>query len=79
LLSPGDYRNLFRRAGCNEFQLLPVTGYWGFIRMKQRWKGRLLAIPVETVFAAVSSPILAFLRGSFVNPWLVMVARKAAQ
>lgn len=79
LLSSGDYRRLFGRAGCNDFQLLPVTGYWGFIRMKQRWKGRLLSIPVETVFEAVSWRPLSFLRGSVVNPWLVMLARKPAQ
>jgi SAM-dependent methyltransferase len=77
LLSAGDYRRLLRRAGCGEARLLPVQGYWGFIRMKQRLKGRLLAFPVETLFRLVSSDALRSLRGSPANPWLVLTARKA--
>lgn len=76
LLSAGDYGRLFAQAGCFEPQLLPVKGYWGFIRMKQRVKGRLLVFPIETVFNAVSTEVLRGLRGSPVNPWIVMCMRK---
>ena len=78
LLAPRDYEALFRSAGCNLFRLLPVTGYWGFIRMKKRWKGRLLALPVEAVFSTVSAGPLKFLRGSPISPWLVMLMKKNA-
>jgi len=76
LLSAGDYRRMFADAGCTRARLLPVKGYWGFIRMKQRLKGRLLAYPVEAVFGAVSTPLLGAFRGSPINPWIVMTAEK---
>jgi SAM-dependent methyltransferase len=76
LLSAGDYRTMFQRAGCNRFTPMPVQGYWGFLRMKQSWKGRLLAMPVETVFRAVSTPVGSILRTSPINPWLVMLCQK---
>jgi SAM-dependent methyltransferase len=78
LLSSHDYRALFAAAGCGAGQLLPVKGYWGFLRMKQRRRGRLLAWPVESIFSLVSQPSLSFLRGSPVNPWLVMLFRRDA-
>lgn len=77
LLSAGDYRRLFAAAGCARSQLLPVKDYWGFIRMKERFKGRLLAFPVETIFNAVSIEALRGLRGSPVSPWLVMASEKS--
>ena len=76
LLSAGDYRRLFAAAGCRESRLLPVKDYWGFIRMKQKRSGRLLAWPVETVFSLVSTPALRALRGSPISPWIVMAAEK---
>jgi SAM-dependent methyltransferase len=76
LLSAGDYRRLFAAAGCRESRLLPVKDYWGFIRMKQKRAGRVLAWPVETVFSLVSRPAFRSLRGSPISPWLVMAARK---
>jgi SAM-dependent methyltransferase len=76
LLSAGDYRRLFAQAGCARTRLLPVMGYWGFIRMKQHLKGRLLAFPVESIFRLVSADGMRALRGSPVNPWLVLSARK---
>ncbi len=76
LLSAGDYRRLFAAAGCRQSRLLPVKDYWGFIRMKQKRSGRLLAWPVETVFSLVSTPALRMLRGSPISPWLVMAAEK---
>ena len=76
LLSAADYRRLFWAAGCGSVRLLPVKGYWGFIRMKQRLAGRIMAFPVETIFNAVSTEALRALRGSAINPWLVMAARE---
>ena len=76
LLSPGDYRHMFQQAGCNVFRLLPVAGYWGFINLRKAWKGRLLALPVQTIFRLVSTKALRALRGSPLSPWLVGLAQK---
>jgi SAM-dependent methyltransferase len=75
LLSAGDYRGLFGEAGCTEFQLQPVNGYWGFLRKNQSLKGRVVTWPVRGVFNLVSSGTFGFLRGSVVSPWLVMMMR----
>jgi SAM-dependent methyltransferase len=75
LLSAGDYRSLFTEAGCSQFELQPVNGYWGFLRKGQNWKGRMITWPVRTVFNLVSTDALKFLRGSVINPWLVMMMR----
>ena len=77
LLSYGDYQQLFRPADCSKFQLLPVTGYWGFVRRKKSLKGRLSMLPVEAVFNLVSRPGLSGLRNSSINPWLVVLGTKA--
>lgn len=76
LLSAADYRRLFAAAGCSRTQLLPVRDYWGFVRMKERFRGRLLAFPVEAVFKFVSTEAFRGLRGSPVSPWLVMAAER---
>ena len=77
LLSAGDYRRLLGTVGFVRPRLQPVTGYWGFVRMKQHLKGRILALPVEAVFRAVSSPPLRGLRGSPISPWIVMTAERS--
>jgi len=77
LLSAGDYERMFSEAGCQNARTLPVKGYWGFVRMKQSWKGRMMAFPIDTVFSMVSNPGLGFLRGSIVNPWLAMLFRRS--
>lgn len=76
LLSSGDYRRLFGAAGCNTFRPMPVQGYWGFLRMKRTWKGRMMAFPVEMIFRLVSTEPGAILRPSPINPWLVMLCGK---
>lgn len=76
LLSAGDYRRLFGEAGCSEFELQPVNGYWGFLRKGQSWKGRLVTWPVRSVFNIVSTDAFKFLRGSVISPWLVMMMRR---
>lgn len=73
LLSAGDYRRLFGEAGCTGFALQPVTNYWGFVRKGRSWKGRLVTLPVRSVFNLVSTDAFRFLRGSFISPWLVMM------
>jgi SAM-dependent methyltransferase len=76
LLSASDYGTLFAQAGCACTSLLPVDRYWGFIRAKRTLKGRVLAFPIETLFRIVSFDTLKSLRGSPLNPWLVLVSRK---
>jgi hypothetical protein len=78
LLSAGDYRALFGLAGCRDWRALPVKNYWGFHRLNQTRRGRLLAAPVKTVFALSSLGGFGWLRTTPVNPWLVLVGRKPA-
>lgn len=78
LLSAGDYRKLFGQVGCADFRLLPVNGYWGFLRKQNSWKGRVVTWPVKTVFDLVSQERFGMLRGSPINPWLVMMMNKRA-
>jgi SAM-dependent methyltransferase len=73
LLSISDYRKLFREAGRGRAVALPVEGYWGFMRSKKNWKGRLLGMPVRFLFWLVSREQLAFLRGSPLSPWIVVL------
>lgn len=77
LLSLADYRRLFESAGLGGVRAEPVRGYWSFCRSRQSIKGRLLAIPIRTLFSLVSRPYLAFLRASPFNPWLVVRAEKS--
>lgn len=76
LLSVADYRRLFQRAGCATATAQPVAGYWGFIRSKHSLKGWLLSLPVRTMFWLVSRPRLRLLRGSPLNPWIVVLVHK---
>lgn len=76
LLSVGDYERLFRRAGTGAATALPVENYWGFIRSRHSWKGTLLGMPVRFVFWLVSRPGMGFLRGSPINPWVVVMLQK---
>lgn len=76
LLAASDYRQLFARAGCEASRMMPVHGYWGFIRRKKSVKGALTAYPLEALFQSLSTPALSWLRGSPVSPWLVMLMKK---
>lgn len=76
LLSVGDYQRLFMQAGCGPAQALPVENYWGFIRSRHSIKGMVFGLPVRFVFWLVSRPGMGFLRGSPVNPWLVVMLQK---
>ncbi|WP_457424698.1 class I SAM-dependent methyltransferase [Roseateles sp. P5_E7] len=77
LLSVGDYERLFRQAGTGGATALPVENYWGFIRSQHSLKGKLFGAPVRFVFWLVSRPGLASLRGSPINPWVVVMLQKA--
>jgi SAM-dependent methyltransferase len=76
LLSAGDYRRLFAPGGLDRSRLLPVTGYWGFVRRKKDWKRRAISLPAEAVFHLVSLPGAGVLRSSPISPWLVMLLQK---
>jgi SAM-dependent methyltransferase len=76
LLSFADYQQLFRPAGVDRFNLLPVNGYWGFVRRKRTFKGRLSMMPVEAMFKFVSRSGAEPLRDSVLNPWLVVCGTK---
>jgi SAM-dependent methyltransferase len=78
LLSVADYRRLFEEAGATRTQALPVRGYWGFVSSRRTVKGSLLSVPVRSVFWLLSQPALAWLRGSIVDPWIVVSAEKKA-
>jgi SAM-dependent methyltransferase len=75
LLSCGDYFHLFRRFGCVRATALPVENYWSFTNSKKTLKGRLLAAPIASLLRLVSR--VAVLRGSPLNPWLVVMVEKA--
>jgi SAM-dependent methyltransferase len=76
LLSAGDYRRLFAPGGLDRARLLPVNGYWGFVRRRNDWKKRMVALPVEAVFHFLSMPAMEVFRPSPVSPWLVMLLQK---
>lgn len=76
LLSVGDYERLFRSAHTGPATVLPVEHYWGFIRSQQSFKGLLLGWPVRFIFWLVSRPAFSALRGSPLNPWLVVLLQK---
>lgn len=78
LLSVGDYRELFQSAGCDRVKPLPIEGFWGFITMRQSFKGRLFSAPIRAVFSLVSKPFFAFLRGTIIVPWIAIGGRKHA-
>ena len=76
LLSHRDYVNLFLEAGCQSASLLPNQNYWGFIRAKNSLKGKVFSLPVKFLFWLASQDSLRFLRGSFLNPWIIVALQK---
>lgn len=75
LLSRGDYQQLFRDAGAarSRASTLPNERYWSFAHSRRSLKGRLLAVPVRSVFWLVSRSWLSSLRSSPLNPWIVVL------
>ena len=76
LLSVGDYTRLFSDAGCRRARPLPVENYWGFVRSKHTLRGWLLGLPVRFIFWLTSRKAFAWLRGSVLSPWLVVLLEK---
>ncbi|TAK77417.1 MAG: class I SAM-dependent methyltransferase [Aquabacterium sp.] len=76
LMSVGDYERVFARAGTGPATPLPVENYWGFIRSQNSIKGTLFGAPVRFVFWLVSRPGMGWLRGSPINPWIVVMLQK---
>ncbi len=76
LLSVADYQRLFSAAGCGPATPLPVENYWGFVRSRHSIKGMVLGTPVRFIFWLVSRPGMEWMRGSPVNPWLVVMMQK---
>jgi len=76
LLSRGDYARLFEAAGAGRVRSLPVERYWGFVGSRHSLKGRLLSLPVRFLFWLVSRPAMSWLRGSPVNPWIIVMGEK---
>jgi len=78
LLSVGDYARMFGAAGCTgPVRVLPVRGYWGFIRSRRSARGFLLGLPVRALFWMTMT--IKFLRGSPLDPWLVLLIEKSAR
>jgi SAM-dependent methyltransferase len=74
LLSRGDYYRLFAPFDCVRATALPVESYWSFTNSRKTWKGQVLSAPVAFLLTMVSR--IAFLRGSPLNPWLVVMIEK---
>jgi hypothetical protein len=76
LLSVGDYRELFREAGCSNVQPLSIAGYWGFVRSRRSPKGYLLGLPAKAWLWVISRAVAEPIYGSFLSPWIVVMARR---
>ena len=76
LLSISDYERLFGEAGCGSARALPAEKYWGFVKSRRSLKGRILALPVRFVIWLTSRSWMAFLRGSPLSPWIVVLLEK---
>jgi SAM-dependent methyltransferase len=77
LLSAEDFRKMFvEQAGCQYLELLPVNGFWGFIRANHNLKGYFLSLPVKIIFNLLSLNALSWLRSSILAPWLTVCVRK---
>jgi len=76
LLSYRDYKKIFLSNSVTKSRLLPVTGYWGFVRSKSSLKGLLLGMPIRFIFNLISTKTFAFLRGTAISPWLTVQFQK---
>lgn len=76
LLSIGDYKRMFRSAGCAAVNSLPVEGFWGFVTMNQSWKGKLMSAPIKFSFQLASTDAFRFLRPTPIVPWVAVGGEK---
>ena len=78
LLSVGDYAKLLRVGSeCRSIEVLPLRGYWGFYSSSTYLLGRILQMPVRFYFNQFMSwRITKGLRGTWLNPWLILLVRR---
>lgn len=76
LISTGDFRKMFVKAGCHRVDALPVEGFWGFVTMQKTLKGRMLSWPIRLSFRLASSNAFSFLRSSPFVPWIAVQCQK---
>lgn len=77
LLSYADHQDLFiRQAGCKATELLPMAGYWGFLKKSNSVAGRLAAQMMGLHFNLLSASWLSLFRSSPLNPWLIVLIRR---
>jgi SAM-dependent methyltransferase len=76
LISTGDFRKMFVKAGCHRVDALPVEGFWGFVTMQKTLKGRMLSWPIRLSFRLASSKAFSFLRSSPFVPWIAVQCQK---
>lgn len=75
LFSKRDLRRLLvDQCGCSSLSDLPIRGYWGFFRLTDTLVGSIGCKAANIWFNTLSSWPLT--RGSFLNPWLSVLAQK---
>ena len=73
LLGLDDYRRLFTAAGCaGPATAESIRNYWGFCRMGQTVRGRLLSMPVRALLFLGSTRAMRYLWTSSLLPWIVI-------
>lgn len=76
LLSLADLRELFSSSGLVATKALAPRHYWSFNRSQRSWKGKLLSVPVRTLFWLNSLTAAESIRSSRLAPWLVVEAQR---
>ncbi len=72
LVDAREIRSLFvGSAGARSVELLPLTNFFLFANARQRPGGRLIEGAARTFFRLTAHPGLAWLRASFLAPYLV--------
>ncbi len=77
LLSVEDYSAFFSDDQTSRApSVLPIGDYWGFYSSSEYLLGRILQLPVKLYFSALSTNVLAPLRNTALNPWLILHFQK---
>jgi SAM-dependent methyltransferase len=66
-------------GSCSSIETLPFDSFWGFSDKSKSSRyalGQVLQALVRQYFRLLSLPVLAFLRRTAVNPWLVVLIKK---
>lgn len=76
-LSKSDlYRLFVKQCGCRSIRALPVKGYWECNRLKSSYIGKVGCQAADLWFNTMGS--WPWFRGSFLNPWLSILAQKGS-